>query len=91
MRILWSLSESGRSIWHEVKEKVDGACRVLKEVSEESGELYPADVYLLWNELVFMRCRLDVKCEDWDCPPAAPCPTSSFYNNFPARPSSSPC
>ena len=28
----------GRSIWHEVKEKVDGACRVLQEVSKESGE-----------------------------------------------------
>ena len=51
MRILWLLSESGRSIWHEVKEKEDGACRVLKEVSEESGELYPADVYLLMERV----------------------------------------
>ena len=34
-------------MWHEVKGNVDAACRVLEEALEESGEPYPADVYLL--------------------------------------------
>ena len=53
-------------MWDEVKEKVDDACQVLEEVLEETGEPYPADVYLLWNDLAFMRYQLDVKCKGWD-------------------------
>ncbi len=53
-------------MWHEVKGNVDAACRVLEEALEESGEPYPADVYLFWNDLVFMRYQRDVECEGWD-------------------------
>ena len=53
-------------MWDEVRKKVDDACLILECVLEECGEPYPADVYLIWNDLAFTRYQLEVKSEGWD-------------------------
>lgn len=50
-------------MWESVKEKIDQAAQILMEEMEASGKPYPADVYLLWNDLAFMQYVLDVKVE----------------------------
>jgi hypothetical protein len=52
-------------MWESVKEKIDQAAQILMEQMEASGKPYPADVYLLWNDLAFLQYVLDVKVEYW--------------------------
>jgi hypothetical protein len=61
-------------MWQEVKGKIDEAFQILTAVMEESGEPYPADVYLLWNDLAFMRYQLDAKIDRSKPPPFLPNP-----------------
>ena len=53
-------------MWVEVKEKVDEAARILMDEMQSSGKPYPADVYIVWNDLAFLQYVLDVKVEDWE-------------------------
>ncbi len=52
-------------MWEEVKEKIDHAAQILMDQMEASGKPYPADVYIIWNDLAYLQYVLDVKVEYW--------------------------